>query len=283
MAGTFVLAAALALAAQDTDTVFAADGATRLDLEGASGEIVVRSWTQDQVRIQADHSRRTEIEVRRRGTTLYVEAEGRTWTALADFVITVPRGMEISVEGFNADVDIEGVGGAVGISTIQGDARVVGAIGDVSVETVNGRIELMDVDGEVEASSPSGSIRVVGARGELRVEAVGGGVELEGMDADVVDVSSVGGRIRFTGALRPNGEYYFGTHGGTISLEIEGSPDAEFNLASVMGRVRTQFPGAPEPDRRNRLRFTTGAGSAVVDAETYGGTISLRRAGGGEG
>lgn len=279
---TLAIAGALLMGVQDTDTVFAADGATRIDIEGASGDVVVRGWDRDQIRVRAEHSRRTALDIRHRGGTIFLEAEGRNWTAIADFEINVPRGMDVSVDGFNVAVDVEGVGSGVEVSTIQGDVRVVGARGDVRIETVNGRVEMEDVDGKIEVSSPAGHMTFRDIGGELRVEAVGGSVRMERMRTHGADVSSVGGRIEYEGDIVAGGEYYFGTHGGTIILEIPRGVNAEFNAASVMGRIRADYPGAPQPERKDRLRFTVGDGSAEVDMETYGGTITIREPGGEE-
>lgn len=276
---TLAIAGALLVGMQDTDTVFAANGATRVDIEGASGDVVVRGWDRDQIRVRAEHSRRTELDIRHRSGTIFLEAEGRSWTAIADFEIDVPRGMEITVDGFNVAVDVQGVGGAVKVSTIQGDVRVVGARGDVRIETVNGRVDLEDADGRIEISSPAGNMSLRNVAGDLRVEAVGGSVRMEGMRTHSADVSSVGGRIEYEGDIVAGGEYYFGTHGGTIVLEIPPGVDAEFSAASVMGNIRARYSGAPEPERKDRLRFTVGDGSADVEMETYGGTITIREPG----
>lgn len=276
---TLAIAGALLVGVQDTDTVFSAAGTTRIDIEGASGDVVVRGWDRDQIRVRAEHSRRTSLDIRRRAGTVFLEAEGRNWTAIADFEIDVPRGMEIAVDGFNVAVDVQGVGGAVRVSTIQGDVRVVGARGDVRIETVNGRIDLEDIDGQTEASSPAGNMTLRNVAGEIRVEAVGGSVRMEGMRTHSADVSSVGGRIEYAGDIVAGGDYYFGTHGGSIILEIPPGVDAEFSAASVMGRIRARYSGAPEPERKDRLRFTVGDGSADVEMETYGGTITIREPG----
>ena len=51
---------------QQTDTVIALDGATGLDVENTGGRIFVTTWDRPEIRIQADHSRRSFVEIRRR-------------------------------------------------------------------------------------------------------------------------------------------------------------------------------------------------------------------------
>ncbi len=278
MLTTLGLVAVLTVAAQDTDTTFAADGATRLDIEGPAGEVVVRGWDRDEIRVQADHSRRTELEIYHRRGTIQIEAEGAgwSWNAIADMEITVPRGIEVSIDGMNTDVDIQDVGGAVDVSTLQGNVIVAGGRNDVTVETVNGRVRISDVDGDTEVSSAAGIIEIDGAEGEVVVEAVGGEVVLLNMRAHSVEVSSVGGRIEYQGLVAANGDYYFGSHGGPVVLELDPDVQADFRVVSAMGRIRTDYPGVPQPSRKGRLSFTLGDGSAEVEVETWGGTITIR-------
>jgi len=53
---TPVLAAALAMVApvQDVDTLFGVERGARLDIDNHRGEVVVRAWNRDEVRVQAD-------------------------------------------------------------------------------------------------------------------------------------------------------------------------------------------------------------------------------------
>src|SRR5262245_27851783 len=47
---------------------------TRLVLTNNAGEVVVRSWDRDQVRVQASHSEREQIDIQTADTTLRVRA-----------------------------------------------------------------------------------------------------------------------------------------------------------------------------------------------------------------
>ena len=48
---------------QQTDTVFAVQPGTRLDVDAFRGEVVVQTWPQNEMRIVAHHSSRTRIGV----------------------------------------------------------------------------------------------------------------------------------------------------------------------------------------------------------------------------
>ena len=90
---SIVIGAMIALTmAQQTDTTVATNGATRLDLDNEGGQIHVTTWDRDEIRIRAEHSSRTHIEVRHRRGAITIEAESRRGSVCCAMVraITAP-------------------------------------------------------------------------------------------------------------------------------------------------------------------------------------------------
>jgi DUF4097 and DUF4098 domain-containing protein YvlB len=271
---------AAALLIQDTDTTVAAAGVDRLDLSGVSGEVVIRAWDRDEVRVMADHSRRTEVEIRRSGATLRVEAAGSTgWTALADFEITVPARMGVSVDGMYVAADVEGVDGRIEFSSIDGDLRVRGGSGRIDARAINGDVVIEDAQGEIHAVSAAQDVRITNATGDVFVEAIAGRVLLENVRSERVEATAVGGEIRFVGALMDGGDYYFANHGGRILLELAPGANAVVSTSTFTSPIRIDYEGAPESMERGRQEFTLGSGSAQVEIESYAGPITIRTRG----
>ncbi len=99
---------------QQTDTTFAVDGAERLQVETLGGSITIDVWDRAEVRIQAEHSSRTFVDIDRRRGVIDIEAEARRGPAnMVDFHITVPRTMALDLEGMYADITVEDSDGAV--------------------------------------------------------------------------------------------------------------------------------------------------------------------------
>ncbi len=96
------------------------------------------------------------------------------------------------------------------------------------------------------------------------------------MSARVVEAGSVGGRVSFEGVILDGGDYFFTSHGGTVSLTIPQASNASVTIASVHGNISSDFPGTPEMERGARNRFTIGSGGANIEIETFGGRIVLR-------
>ena len=265
---------------QQTDTVIALDGATSLDIENSGGRISVTTWDRPEIRIQADHSRRAVIEIRRRSSgVISLEAESARggFASIVDFDLTVPASLNLSFEGWSTDVTVEGSNAEIDVETFEGDITIVGGSGSVTAETMSGEIHIDGADGVIEANSVAQDVRISNSSGEVYVETVGGSIILEGLSATIVEAGSVGGRVSFEGTVVDGGDYFFGSHGGTVSITIPEASNAWVSLASIHGSISSDFSDAPDLERGARNTFTIGNGGANIEAETFGGRIVLRR------
>jgi DUF4097 and DUF4098 domain-containing protein YvlB len=274
-------ALALVTSIQATDTTFAAQGAHTLELENAGGSVVVRTWDQDQVRVVADHSRRTEIDIGIDDGVVEIEPEGSMGPAtVVDFQITIPRGMHLVIEGMYTDVDAEGLGGDVEVETLQGNVHIRGGDGDIMVESVNGEVRIEGARGRIEATSVSQPVWLTDVSGEVMVETVSGSIRMSGISSDRVDAGTVTGRIIYEGTITNNGRYFFGAHSGQIVLALEEGVNARVTATTLSGSLSGTYPGLPQNiDTRSRDGFTLGNGSAEVEIETFSGSIVIRRKG----
>jgi hypothetical protein len=277
---SFLTGAALALTfVAQTDTTIPLQGARILSVEAPGGSIVVRTWERNEVRIQADHSSRSYIEVDRRGDRLDVEAEARMGPAtIVDYTITVPPTLNLDLEGMWTRIDVEGSRGEISAETNQGDIRIVGGRGAVRVGAVAGQIHVQGAEGSIEVEAVAGNVRLVDVAGEIAVETVGGYIVFENARARGVEAGTVGGRIVYDGTIEAGGSYFFGSHGGSVTVHIPPGAGAQVSLASIQGSVRADVAGAPARfPRGERTRFQTGNGSATVEVETFGGSIVVTR------
>lgn len=281
--GLILGAMVAATTVQQTDTTFAVGSAERLSVETLGGSVEVGVWDQDQVRVQAEHSRRTFIEVDRDGRDIQVESEARRGPAnIVDYVITVPRGLDLDVEANYGDVivSIEGSNAAVRIETVRGDVTVMGGRGSVEIDVTSGSVYVEGADGRIDIESSSADIQVVRSSGEIYAETAGGTIVLQDVSPIAVDVGSVGGRVHYSGELLADGMYFFGSHGGSITIVVPEDAAASFGVATVHGSITSNLRGEVEAMRAGeRHEFEIGGGGAIVEAETYGGRIRLLRRG----
>ena len=290
---TTIVVGALSAAAliPQTDTIVAANGATRFSLESFRGEVVVRTWDRDAVQIKADHPSTRYIEIDRRGSAIHVEVgaeRGMGFSGSVDFEITVPRGMDLSLEGMAVEVNIEGAGGEVEVNTVHGNITLLGGRGTISLESVNGVVTVDGAEGDMDVTGVSGGVTIRNSSGDIYVEGVGGSVTLQGVTSRDIEAGTVGGSLRFEGSILDGGVYTFGTHGGQIWLYLPENMNARLEAITLAGDIEVDYPGAPsEPSRgegipglrEKELTFETGTGSARIDVETFGGSVHILRAG----
>jgi hypothetical protein len=276
-----------------TDTIVDAGGAQRLSLESFRGEVVVRTWDRDAIQVKADHPSSRFIDIRRRGSTIDIEAESERGMGLAgsvDFELTVPVGMDLEIEGMAIEVDIQGTEGEVEVGTIHGSIHVVGGRGSIYLGTVNGDVTLEGARGDIEVTGVAGSATIRDSEGDIVVDAVGGSVTLQDIRSHDVEAGTVGGSLRFEGEIFDDGIYTFGTHGGPIWLYLPTDMNASVDAITLAGNIEIDFPGAPsEPSRASgipglreqEVSFEVGNGGGRVEVESFGGQIHILRAGSG--
>ncbi len=267
----------------DTDTTFAVSPGTRLRLESMNGDISVKAWDRNQVRVQAVHSRRDQVRISLAGSVLRIEATGRFGPAAeADFDLTVPAWMGLTLEGLNGSIAVEGVRAPLEISTLNGDVTVAGGAETVKLASTAGGIRLSDARGRITLNGTSDEIVVSDIQGDLVVENISGDIILQNIVSRSVDVQSVSGSIWYDGTIQDGGRYGLYAHSGDIYLGVAEAINATFSLSVFSGRISPGFPlpGPLTDDARGmgqRRSYRMGNGSAAVEIEVFSGSIHLLR------
>jgi hypothetical protein len=273
----------LGMAPQQTDTVFPVQNATSLSIETPGGSIVVTGWDRNEVHVQAEHGHRSYVQVRRTrgGERLSIEAEANRGPAtIVDFKVSVPRGLSVDLSGTYTDITVDGMNGEVSAETMQGDVTVRGGRGSVKVSSTTGKVLVEGAEGKIDAETAADDIRFVNVRGDVVAESAGGDILFEGAQASSVDVGTTGGRISYDGTLTQGGTYYFGAHGGSVSMVVPEGTAASFNVATVYGSIVSNLEGATTQMKGGeRHKFDVGGGGAIVEIETFAGRISIMRKG----
>jgi putative adhesin len=262
-------------------TVNVAKG-TKLDVNNFAGDVKVKAWDRDAVRVEVTHSDREIVDIKPGDQTLSIRSRsvrGGPPRSL-DYTITVPAWMGINVNGTYADVLLEGVGGDVTIDTNRGDIAVKGGSGFVSLKSVQGEISLEKAKGRIEVRAVNESIRLADISGDLSAESTNGSIILDRIDSANVDLYTVNGNISYDGPVKDKGLYRLTTHNGLIAMAIPERVNAVLTVRTYNGSFRSTFPVKTD-DQNTRKRFTVtlGNGSAHLELESFGGTISLRRPG----
>lgn len=274
------LAASLALiqgGAYRTDTTVAVREGTRLAIEAMGGDVVIRTWDRAQVRIRADHSSSTSIGIRNDGAVLRLEGRGRMgMPGRTDFELTVPAWMHAELDGMNFSLDVDGVAG-VRASTLSGDLVARNAQ-DIEFNTMSGDVRVERARGRLSLGTVAGQIEVTDATGTVEVSAVSGNIGLYRIESSRVEAGSISGQVIYQGAIRPEGSYTFNSHSGNVTLAIPEGADATLRTSTMSGNMSASFtlPALDQMSRgRTVIRF--GTGRAVVDVESFSGSVRLVR------
>jgi DUF4097 and DUF4098 domain-containing protein YvlB len=256
----------------------------RLVISNNAGEVVIRAWDQDRLKIDASHSPREKLEVfQANESTVRVRTRSeRGTTGLVDYRISVPRWMPVNLSGTYLDADVEGTAAEVTVETVGGNVRVSGGSGAVSLRSVEGTITVEKTTGRVQASAVNEGITLTNTAGEVVADSINGDVVIENAQSSSLDVSTVNGDVTFNGTVRDNGVYRLTTHGGDISVGLGGAANAIVFVRTFQGDFSADFPiqlpeGQTGRSGSKRFNFTLGSGSARIEVQSFNGDIHLAR------
>src|SRR5581483_11455887 len=273
------LVAAL-LVVQQTDTQFAVRPGTRLDLTNQDGSIVVRAWTQNSVRVHADHGERDRIHISSDPSVLRVEAVSRRGAPdEVSYTIDAPSWMALNLSGVHADVDVDGSAAPVRVESVSGDIHCRGGAGQISLRSVSGSIALQMANGRTEIHGVSDDITLSDVRGDVTVESVSGDITLEAVRSSNVDVNTVSGDVRYSGTIENGGRYKFASHSGDVAVAVPEGTNASVSVETFNGDFDSSFPVSVTGSTKRHFGFTLGTGSATLDLATFSGDVKLRRPG----
>ncbi|MDQ3171990.1 MAG: DUF4097 family beta strand repeat-containing protein [Acidobacteriota bacterium] len=267
-------AAPQAPAPASDQTVDVARG-TRLTVENQAGEVVMRVWNRDAVRVVARHGTRARVNLRQTDGVLFINNRGTL--GAVDYEISVPSWMPVKVSGHYNYIELNGMGAEVTAENVRGDIEIKGGRGFVTAKSIEGSIKISGTQGKVTAITVNDDLTVENASGELIVESTNGNLTMTGIQASAVSAATVNGRIIYGGSLVDKGRYQFTTHNGRIELRIQQNPNATFYVRTYSGSFRQALSLKPqgEPRSGRRNTYIGGNGSAQVELESFNGSVRI--------
>jgi hypothetical protein len=232
--------------------VLATDGRPSLDVADISGE---------------------PLNVTYEDGLLTISHEHLTWEGLLNWLrphrhsatvtVTVPRKCQTQVGVVSATAVMSGI-----------SARA-------SVKSVSGGITLDGVTGDVDANTVSGALEAQGINGKLNFNTVSGDLTLADGWLERLDANGVSGDVTADIDLDPLGGMQVTTVSGEVTLRLPAEADAQVNLHSLSGDVRSEFAElrrSSAPASRS-VSGSLGAGSGHVSVTTMSGRVMLLRRG----
>ena len=202
---------------------------------------------------------------------LTISHENLTWEGLlkwlrpqqhsAAVTVTVPRECQTQV-------------GVVSASAVMSGIRA-----KASVKSVTGGITLDGVTGDVDANTVSGALEAQGINGKLNFNTVSGDLTLAEGWLERLDVNGVSGDVTADVDLDPLGGMHVTTVSGEVTLRLPAKADAQVNLHSLSGDVRSEFAQLRRSSAAasHSVSGSLGAGSGQVSVTTMSGRVILLR------
>ncbi len=264
-----------------TDQTVPVQKGQRLQVQNFAGEVLVKAWNKDELRVVADHDSRAKVNVRTEGVEINVSASRSGAPGSVDYTISVPAWLPVRVNGTYNFVSIEGTQSDVSVETTRGDVTLKGGSGVVSLKSIEGEIIVEDARGKLKLDTVNEGISIRGATGDITATTINGDIRMLGMKAASLEATTVNGDIIYEGAVA-DGFYRCSTHNGDITLALPENASASVSVRTYQGDMASSFPlagDATEGSRGRRRRFTLGNGAAQIEMESFGGDVRIRKIG----
>ncbi|MEO7272961.1 MAG: DUF4097 family beta strand repeat-containing protein [Vicinamibacterales bacterium] len=201
------------------------------------------------------------------------------------YTITAPATARITARSISGSVTARDVRGELTLESVSGNVIIMNGGRVAAAKSISGNVEITgaEVDGSLDASSVSGSVvaRRIKAR-QLSLNTVSGNLSVEDVDSSRVELQAVSGNIDLIGTLSRGGRYTVSSHSGEIKVMLSGNTGFELEASTFSGSIRSDLPltggSADGRGRRQReVRGVYGDGSAVLDLNTFSGSVVISK------
>jgi DUF4097 and DUF4098 domain-containing protein YvlB len=290
--GMLIAVAAMAMAAVagasttpiDRTLPIAADGT--VSVSNVSGSVTFQAVEGKAVHITGTYEQdveAVEIDGDEDGVDIEVKLDtGHRRISHGDCILTIqlPASCGIEAETMSADIDVNGITGAVEAQSVSGNIAVDGRPKSLEAESVSGTLLLSVECEDIDVSSVSGDILLSGAADEADLETVSGDITVTDGRVGSIDAESVSGDLSIDTTLSSEGSYDLTSHSGNVTLIVPAGTGASFDVSTFSGDITSDI-GSGKRDREDfdlgeSLYLETGDGSASVSIETFSGDAILR-------
>jgi len=262
-----------------------------VSVENIKGRIVVRTWTQPQVRITGTLGEGTEkLQVEGDARALHIAVkypEGHGWNLWSNgnraepsvIEVTMPRGASLDLDSVSADIDVQQVAGRrISSQTVSGNTRITASSpGDVHAESVSGDVFMRITTAKTSVETVSGDIDVQGGlTGDVSLESISGGIRLSAGRLGNLSLDTVSGDGHVKFDLNPDGVAKLEALSGDLGLDLPATASARLHVETFSGSIRSPVGTVRKEDGPGRTLDTRlGDGQARINVDTFSGDVSI--------
>jgi hypothetical protein len=284
------------------DETRSASATGTVEIENVAGSVVVTGWDRNEVTVKGTIDPEATFEFSGAGENTKISIRyphdfgglGHRRDRESDLEIQVPRGSSLDVQVVSADATIKDVSGRLDLDCVSGTVSVEGktaasagvgkaedTLQRININSVSGSVTLVASGARAKVESVSGDVACTLDRGEVECSNVSGGTTITGGDLEAADVSAVSGSVEFTGTPVDNGRFSFTSHSGSVTLLLPADVSAEISAETFSGDIMCEFGGNATRTSKyapgKELELTLGDGGAQIEANSFSGTVELRK------
>lgn len=226
----------------------------KINIDIASGDIIVNGYDGDEVRVTAYKKGRDRdrIEIQDMsdsdGINLRLRyPENCRCEVSTLFEIQVPRGVSYRFHRLN---------------TASGSVKVSSVRGDIQAQSASGNVVITDASGQIIASTASGNVNISRLVGAANAQAASGNVNVE--------------IVRLEGTS----DLIFSSASGDVNVRMPENIDAQVSMSTASGSLKTDFPIQVikhEYGTGRNAQGRLGNGLRNLRITSSSGSVSLRR------
>lgn len=252
---------------------FPASDGENLQMSIDPGNIDIKTWNKNEVKIEVESRRRYEVEdlvAEKIGNTIkFILELDEGWNNSVTVKVYAPSKFNFELETTGGNINIgDPISGQLKADTEGGNVNFDNVNGKVSINTSGGNISGDNVEGDVSLHTNGGNISLGNVKsGKSEVNTYGGNISVGNIDSDL-SAKTHGGNLSI-GNVGGNANVF--TYGGHISMEkVSGSASMEtygghLSLEGASGKVVAKTMGG-----HISLEDITGS----IEASTKGGHVS---------
>lgn len=273
----------------------------KVDIGNVSGNIVVTTWAQGDVKIEAvkyseasseakakDNAAKVTIEVTTEGNVVRIETKyprgggfwsGESVNVSVDYRLSIPQTAGLKAKNISGNIDAAGLGGPADLDAVSGDIKLRQAAKGAEANSVSGNVDVSEVTGDVFLKSVSGDVRARLVKGSIDAESVSGEIELtEVSEANVVRAKALSGGVVYRGSINKAGTYTLKSHSGNVEMFLPAASTFDFEASTFSGDVESDFElKISGRVSAKEMRGVVNGGGAAVKLSSFSGDIKLKK------
>ncbi len=264
---------------------------TRVEVSNVRGSVTVSAWDKAEVGLEGSLGGDSKLDISGDASHLTLKITGAkdSWThgngpgTDSDIVLRVPRAAALDVNVVSADANVTGIGGkTLEVASVSGGISVNSGAPDVDVNSVSGDVTFDHAGAEMTRAhlqTVSGNINAKGLSGRLKVETVSGDMVVVAGSVQDLEAGTVSGDATLSFSPASHANVKLESMSGDLRVHLPASVSAHIEATTFSGGIDTDFGKAhtQEMGPGSNLDAQAGAGDARINAQSFSGSIELRK------